>query len=232
MYVHGGGWVTGDKSNNIEDKVKLFRSLDYVFISTNYRLSPETTTSDPEALRHPSHSEDLADAIRWVYDHIDDYGGDHNAIALIGHSAGAQLVALTGANERFLNGVSLELSDISGIACIDTRGYNIAELVAEENETYINAFGDNPIDHQDASAIAHISELKEHPAYLIGKRGSVARINSAEEFISTLIAAGVEVFTLETSKYDHSGVNAAIGMTGEDLITPALIDFFDKLFIE
>ena len=82
FYVHGGGWSIGNKSQQLENKINLFRSLDYIFISTNYRLSPfPFDTSNVNRIKYPIHNIDIADAIKWVFENIEEYGGDKNKIA-------------------------------------------------------------------------------------------------------------------------------------------------------
>lgn len=49
VYVHGGGWSIGDKTNKLENKLSLFNSLGYIFISLNYCLS-----LDPPELNNPN----------------------------------------------------------------------------------------------------------------------------------------------------------------------------------
>ena len=39
--------------------------------------------------RHPEHVRDAAKAVKWVEDHISDYGGDPDRIFVGGHSSGA-----------------------------------------------------------------------------------------------------------------------------------------------
>lgn len=103
-------------------------------MSINYRLSPFPYELDnPDRVLFPTHNIDVTDAIKWVTDNIDTYGGDVNNIALLGHSAGAHLVALTGTNPSFLNAVGLSFSDIRGIAAIDTEGYDILSEIQDNN---------------------------------------------------------------------------------------------------
>ena len=44
-----------------------------------------------EKIEHPDHCRDVASAIRWVIDNIDQHGGDPTRIVLLGHSAGCVL---------------------------------------------------------------------------------------------------------------------------------------------
>lgn len=103
MYVHGGGWSIGDKSAQLENKIALFKSLNYVFVSTNYRLSPfPNRLGNDDRIKYPLHNQDVVSAIAWLVENISDYGGNPDKVALIGHSAGAHLVSLIGTDESFL----------------------------------------------------------------------------------------------------------------------------------
>src|SRR5262249_28166382 len=67
FWIHGGGWQTGDKTD-VQIKPQAFRDNGFVFVSTNYRLLPGV---DMATLVR-----DVAKSIRWVHDHIAEYGGD------------------------------------------------------------------------------------------------------------------------------------------------------------
>jgi acetyl esterase/lipase len=89
MFVHGGGFVAGDKSSgdglffgNIG--IWAVRS-GFIGVNITYRLAPESCW--------PAAKQDVAAAIGWVRANIDRYGGDPRGIILMGHSAGATHVA-------------------------------------------------------------------------------------------------------------------------------------------
>jgi acetyl esterase/lipase len=231
IWVHGGGWGAGDKSNQIENKVDLFQSLDYVLVSVNYRLSPFPFELDnPDRLMYPNHNNDVADAIKWVVDNINQYGGDLDRIALLGHSAGAHLVSLTATNSSFLENVGLGLANIKGVAAIDTEGYDVLGRVEENNSLYINAFGVNTDSNLQASPIYTIESGVSYPNFFVAKRGSSETIAIADNFINTLESNGVFVSQIDGSIYDHNGINNAIGELNETLVTNALKDFFAVSF--
>lgn len=230
VYVHGGGFSIGDKANNMTNKQNLFSSLGYILISVNYRLSPSEYTNDPKRIMYPIHNNDIADAIQWVYNNISDYGGDRQKIALLGHSAGAHLVALTGISDRFLPMRGLERTLIKGIACIDTEGYDVEARCLENNEVYRNAFGETNIFWREASPIHGIVKGKKYPSFFIAKRGNSRRIGFADAFITTLRSADVNVQEITANQYDHEGINDAIGAQGEITVTKPLQDFFVTLF--
>ena len=84
VYVHGGGFVQGDKSR--ESNVGYyFARHGMLSISINYRLAPH--------YQWPSGAEDLASVVQWLAANAEAYGGDGSRIVLMGHSAGAAHVA-------------------------------------------------------------------------------------------------------------------------------------------
>ncbi len=87
LIVHGGGWMGGDKETDI---VPVFAPVatNFTWFTINYRLAPTN--------RWPACYEDVQTAIRWVKAHAAEYKGDPNRIALLGYSAGGQLVTLAG----------------------------------------------------------------------------------------------------------------------------------------
>lgn len=179
IYVHGGGWCIGDKANNLNNKINLFESLNYVFVSVNYRLSPLPGQSEPDRIKYPIHNIDVADAIKWVLDNIEQYGGNQEKIALLGHSAGAHLISLIGTNKTFIEQTGYSLSNIKGVATIDTEGYNVREKVLEGSQIYINAFGTDEQENIDASPLFNVENNIDNPKFFIAKRGSKSRIEIA-----------------------------------------------------
>ena len=89
MYVHGGGFVAGNKhppGSPFYDNVMLWAVKNgFVGVNVTYRLAPQATW--------PAGAEDLAAAVQWVSQHITERGGDPVRIFLMGHSAGAVHVA-------------------------------------------------------------------------------------------------------------------------------------------
>ena len=72
IWIYGGAQAIGDKSNKMDNKINLLRYQEgYVLVSVNYRLSPfPYELNNPDRVMFPSHKEDVADAIKWVYDNI------------------------------------------------------------------------------------------------------------------------------------------------------------------
>ena len=90
VYVHGGSWMHGDKSEAAMFAGGL-ASLGYLVVSINYRLYPPAT--------FPSMIEDVKCAIRSLRAHSSEYNLDPDRIAAMGTSAGGHLVSLLGTTE-------------------------------------------------------------------------------------------------------------------------------------
>ncbi|ATE65706.1 alpha/beta hydrolase [Rhizorhabdus dicambivorans] len=108
LFVHGGGFVAGDKHGTFApDNITLWAARNgMIGVNIDYRLAPRNIW--------PSGAMDLAAAIAWVHANIAPYGGDPARIILWGHSAGANHVAdyithpdVQGSEWRFVRGAIL-----------------------------------------------------------------------------------------------------------------------------
>lgn len=73
IFIHGGGWRNGDKSNPAvgSQPAAHFCAEGFVFVSMNHRLTP--------AGKHPANIQDVAKAVAWVHNHIAEHGGEKEA---------------------------------------------------------------------------------------------------------------------------------------------------------
>lgn len=88
LMVHGGAWRTGDKAlaRVVQHKVARWVPRGVVFVSINYRLHPD---ADPL-----QQAQDVAQALAAAQQQAARWGADARRFVLMGHSAGAHLVAL------------------------------------------------------------------------------------------------------------------------------------------
>ena len=224
VYVHGGGWRAGDK-RGVGNKASFFNELGYVFVSVNYRLS--TPLGDPNRPMHPDHSNDVGAAIAWVEDHIDEHGGRGSRIALLGHSAGAHLVALVGLDPQYVKDAGGKVASIKCVMSNDTESY---ELVVRSEDArggrlVANAFGTAPDTLEEASPSSHVEDRSEPPDFLVVRRGQLRRMERQTEFIELLEAAGSTVTALDAFGLSHGDVNRLIGTAGDQAMTPAIEEF-------
>ncbi|MDT5346920.1 MAG: hypothetical protein QOH91_207 [Mycobacterium sp.] len=86
LQVPGGAWMTGNKRGQAHPLMSHLVELGWVCVAINYRLSPRSTW--------PDHIVDVKRAIAWTREHIAEYGGDPDWIAITGGSAGGHLSSL------------------------------------------------------------------------------------------------------------------------------------------
>ena len=86
VYLHGGGWVMGDKCNQGLPLCNHLAKLGWVCANTNYRLSPGATW--------PDHLIDAKAAVAWLRERADEWNIDPDFIAISGGSAGGHIAAM------------------------------------------------------------------------------------------------------------------------------------------
>jgi acetyl esterase/lipase len=181
-------------------------------------------------VQDPNHNEDVAAAVAWVVDHVAGYGGDPDRIAVLGHSAGAQIVASVATDDRYLATHGLGLDALRCAGSLDTEGYDVAAIPAARTPTYRAAFGDDPAVWSDASPLIHVAPGSGIPRFLVVERGTPRRRRSAGAFAARLRAAGVPTTVVDAGALSHAQVNSEIGRSGDAVITPPLADFLAECF--
>lgn len=84
VFVHGGGFVGGDKKD-YANVPSYLSQRGMVAVNANYRLAPKVTW--------PAVSQDVGAIVAFLRKNGAQYGGNPHRIILIGHSAGANAVA-------------------------------------------------------------------------------------------------------------------------------------------
>jgi acetyl esterase/lipase len=87
VFIHGGAFFMGDKSDGQRERDCLFLA-GFAVASINYRYSSEAIW--------PAQLEDLKSAFAWLRAHAEDYGYDGQRMASFGPSAGGHLSASIG----------------------------------------------------------------------------------------------------------------------------------------
>ena len=227
--VHGGGWRTGDKRGFTGDKAKLFNDRGWAFANVNYRLSgPEV--SPP--VQYPTHNQDVANAVGFLVDHAKQYGIDRDEVGLLGHSAGAGIVAAVATDEQFLEKAGFGLDSLQ-CAFPDDINFDVAQGIRfGGNLAFISrqAFGDDPAVWDDASPINHVEPGKGIPPILLTRRGAPAWQAQMDAFAARLRGAGVDVQIIDATGYSHAQVNRLIGSTADPVMTTPVTAFFERCF--
>lgn len=88
IYVHGGGWSMGTKTEGALDCIIDARTMGYALITVNYRLAPKAV--------FPDFLYDVKTAVRWARAHAKEYGFDPDRFGMVGDSAGGHLTLMVG----------------------------------------------------------------------------------------------------------------------------------------
>ncbi len=163
VFVHGGGWKRGDKNMmRGSDKLEHWQEQGYAVASVDYRLVPDNTVEQE--------AQDVADAVAYLRDNARTLGFDAERVALVGHSAGAHLVALVGTDPTYFRDAGLAMDDVRGIVPLDGAAYNVPDQMEENarlmGDTYRQAFGDNPERQRNLSPNLHTA-APNAPEFLI-----------------------------------------------------------------
>ena len=162
IFVHGGGWKRGDKRGAVGVKDTHFLEQGYAFASVNYRLVPANTVEEQ--------AQDVANATAYLIKNAEKLGFDGKRVALIGHSAGAHLVALVGTDLSYLKQAEVDAKSLRGIIPLDGAAYDVPRQIAEGgnfmHDTYEQAFGTDPERQKKLSPTAQAA-APNAPAFLI-----------------------------------------------------------------
>jgi acetyl esterase/lipase len=205
VFVHGGGWRLGDRQQFMASYIKLGRRMagrGVIAVVTSYRLSPEH--------KHPAQIRDVSRALGWTLKHIGEYGGDPSRVYAMGHSAGAQLVALAACDKRWLEEVGASPQQLAGVIGV-SGPYDVAHLgrslFTGGLPMVIPAFGSDEAVWSDVSPATHLREHLPPPFFIGWADGDFEVIRGdAKHFIEALTDVGAEVDTFQGTFDDHFSV--------------------------
>jgi acetyl esterase/lipase len=187
--IPGGAWTTGNKRGQAHPLMSHLAELGWICVAINYRHSPRNTW--------PDHIVDVKRALAWVKQHVAEYGGNPDFIAITGGSAGghlSSLAALTPNDPQFQPGfedadtrvqAAVPLYGVYDFARLDDSlhammpGLLIKSIIKQRPSTHLETFvAASPIHHVNADA----------PPFFVlhGKNDSLAFVEQARAFTTKL----------------------------------------------
>ncbi|HYM85111.1 MAG TPA: alpha/beta hydrolase [Pseudoxanthomonas sp.] len=203
LFVHGGGWVNGNKDNPgiVENKAAYWLPKGYVLVSTNYRMRPDAAPLDQ--------ARDVARALAEVQKHAPQWNVNPAQVTLMGHSAGAHLAVLVGASNKLWRAAGAVRP--LGVVSLDSGALDVPLTMARPPlpGIYERAFGDNQADWIAASPFHQLTA--DAPPMLIvcssRRRDVCAQSEAFKQKASTL---GVRVEVLQQD-LTHGEINRDLG---------------------
>ena len=167
VFVHGGGWTSGDRRlrfGGADVYANIGRYLASHGIGTaviSYRLQFEFDWTHQV--------EDVAHAVSWVQSHVRDFGGNPNAVFLMGHSAGAQLAAFVAFDP---DGVARPgAAAVCGVIPVSGAGYDLQDQETYERGArlgyYERRFRVSDEDWQREASVVHRIGAEAPPALVL-----------------------------------------------------------------
>ena len=158
VYVHGGGYRTGDRDLNplvYANIPTYFARHGLLAMSATYRLAPQATW--------PSGAEDMGALVAWVRENAVRLGGDPDRVFLMGHSAGATHVATYAFDPRFQ---PPDGHGLAGIVLVSGRYRLRSDPDDPSLESIREYFGVDAAQYESRSSITHVPG-SEVPALLV-----------------------------------------------------------------
>jgi acetyl esterase/lipase len=205
LMVHGGAWILGDKESArvVENKMRYWMRKGFIFISVDYPLFPR---ADPT-----QQADDVAKALAFAQTRARQWGGDPARFVLMGHSAGAYLVALVTADPSIAKREGAK--PWLGTVALDSGAYDLPRIMARNHyRFYDRVFRDNPSYWRKASPIDRISEAGP-PMFLVCSTVREHSCPEAHSFADALRAKGRQVSVYSVA-LKHRQVNEDLGLPG------------------
>ena len=219
--VHGGGWRRGDKAyaSVVDNKAAYWLGKGFVFVSVNNRLEPE---ADPM-----TQARDVAAALASVQQHARQWRADPERVVLMGHSAGAHLVALLGSAPALLRQAGARRP--LGVVSLDSGALDVPALMGQARvpQLYHDAFGSDPAYWASVSPLQQLNR-NALPMLLVcssTRHFPTAPCDEARKLEQRARTLGVSMQVLPEAM-QHGAINQQLGLASN--YTRAVADWIDR----
>lgn len=204
--VHGGGWSRGDKAmrNVVQNKVARWVPRGFVVISTNYRMLPDAAPLQQ--------AQDVAQALALAQRRAAEWGGDRRGFILIGHSAGAHLVALLAAAPSIARDRGAE--PWLGTVALDSAALDVVQIMQSRHlRLYDRAFGDDRAGWLAASPLQQL-QAPAAPFLAVCSSRRADSCPQAQAFVGKAVTLGAHAQVLPED-LSHEQINEQLGADGD-----------------
>ena len=178
VFVHGGGWVGGQKGAGRRIAPPLV-AAGYAVASIGYRLYPQATPAGEVA--------DAADAIAYLLHNAQRFGIDPGGFSIIGHSSGAHMVALLGTDASYLRHAGVDPAKLRAVITLDGVFDVGANLTHYPKERESRIFGTDPAGWARVSPIDLLGGMTTHPRFCLVHEDRVSRFIEQESLFEAAL---------------------------------------------
>ena len=229
MFIHGGAWISGSKSEFTDAAKRLARS-GYVAATIDYRLVPNIV--------YPENVRDCTCALAFLRAHAAEYKIDPKRIAVWGYSAGAHLASLVGLSIEHRGHVPDCKAGPTGPPAAVIAGAGVYDMRDEDTVLYDDYFGGGPNElrekYASASPIVHVAPNKPPFLFIVGTADAFVREEQARKMKDALSAHGNDATYFEVAGGGHllnSTIEGSWTLEESDLTTESWIQakaFLDR----
>jgi len=219
VMVHGGAWMIGNKRlpQVVEHKVERWVARGAVLVSIDYRLVPRVSVLEQ--------ADDVARALATVQRLAPGWGADPSRLVLMGHSAGAHLVALVSASAEIAprRGVRPWL----GTVVLDSAALNLVGVMSMPHARfYDTVFGADPALWKAASPTEALHAGAPPMLVVCSTQRVDLSCLQSERFAAAANAKGVRA-SVSRQDLSHREINDTLGRPGAE--TDDVERFFDSI---
>ncbi|GAA1703280.1 hypothetical protein GCM10009792_24310 [Microcella alkalica] len=201
LAVHGGSWARGDKAHPTWRTIcQWLASSGFVGVSVNYRLAP--------AHPYPAAAEDVTAAVAWAQDPTTaaEHGIDPESMALLGGSAGGNLVSLVGLRSVASDRIEAVDAVVTLSAPLDLTVGSAANPVFEPSMLDYLACADRAECDAAIEASPQFAIVRGGPDFLVvhGTEEELIPVGQATPFALALREAGIRVELALVDSSAHS----------------------------
>jgi acetyl esterase/lipase len=230
-----GRGVTNRRSMRIRDCWSFF------FATSAWSQARPIQTNEARKVTYADQANDIAAALKWLSNHVEEFGGRPEGFILLGYSSGAHLSALVALDNRYLSNQGLDGSWVKGVISVDVHSYDIPAALIEMEQSPLkknislmtSLFGGSRSEQNAASPIAYLANPapKSFLLFSCGRSGgrpqTVSKVMS-KSFKESLIAHGHTAVHVHLGHCDHRSILSRFG-SPRDRVSKNIKDFLVEI---
>ncbi len=224
LFLHGGGWRQGDKTD-VAWQCGYFARRGYACFSSNYRLAPKYQLS--------AAVEDVKAAVRWIRSNRERYNADPDRVVVLGASAGGHLAAMIGLTRpedgmEGRGGPSGVPAAVQAVVCffspMDLRPPGLAAVPEMMPAILGGTYEENPEAYARVSPILYVRSGAPPFFFAHGTDDPLIEPWHSERMVEVLRKAGVYADLIMVESGGHGWANRV----WQEKVFPALETFLES----
>lgn len=191
--VHGGGWISGDRSGMHEVAQNLVKA-GFAALCPTYRLAPLHP--------FPAAVEDAQACVAYAKEHAAELGINENRVATLGNSAGGHLAAMAGLSGPTPADLVIDICGISDVTDPRSRHFPVSWAFLEQ---FMQAnYETEPEKFEQASPLKHVSASSPPFLLIHGEEDDIVPVQQSIDMAHALNRVGVHNVLITLPRESHT----------------------------